>query len=67
MAKRTFKHLALWPVKAKSAPKAHASPARNRSKSEQTGYILDIFSQFPLNGDHLHWDPDYPWEAYLKS
>ncbi|MCX5919182.1 MAG: hypothetical protein NTX30_21210 [Deltaproteobacteria bacterium] len=65
--KAILKHLGLWLVKSKPTPKAHAPPARNRSKSEQAGYILENFSQLSLNDDHLHRDPDYPWEAYLQS
>jgi hypothetical protein len=60
-----LKHLGLWLVKSKPVPylireptpKAHAPPAR---------YALD-FSQLPMNDDHLHRDPDYPWDAYLQS
>ena len=51
-------HLELWLVKSRPIPKAHAPPA---------GYILDHFSQLPLNDDHLHRDPDYSWDAYIQS
>jgi hypothetical protein len=61
-----LKHLGLWLVKSKPVPywireptpKAHAPPV---------GYVLDHFSQIPMNDDHLHRDPDYPWDAYLQS
>jgi hypothetical protein len=46
----------LIPVKTRPAPKAHAPPA---------GYVLDHFSQLPMNEDHLYRDPDYPWDAYF--
>ena len=65
--KAILKHLGLWMVKLPLAPMAHAPPALNRSKSGQAGYVLDQFSQLPLNDDHLYRDPDYPWEAYLQS
>jgi ABC-type dipeptide/oligopeptide/nickel transport system ATPase component len=35
-------------------PKAHAPPALNRSKSGPAGYVLDHFSQLPMNDDHLY-------------
>jgi len=62
-----LKHLGLWLAKLPPAPKAHAPPARNHHGAGQAGYVLDRFSQIPMNDDHLHWDPDYPWEAYLQS
>ena len=65
--KAILKHLGLWLVRSKPTPKAHAPPARNRSESGQTGYVLNHFSQLPLNDDHLHRDPDYPWDAYFQS
>ena len=65
--KAILKHLGLWLVRPKPAPKAHAPPALNRSKSGQAGYVLENFSQLPLNDDHLYRDPDYHWEAYLQS
>ena len=33
----------------------------------KAGYVLEKIPQLPLNEDHLHRDPDYPWEAYLQS
>jgi len=48
-----LKHLGLWRVKSRPIPKAHAPPALNRSKSGQAGYVLDQFSQLPMNDDHL--------------
>lgn len=62
-----LKHLGLWLVKSKPTPKVHAPPALNQSESGQAGYVLDQFSQLPMNSDHLYRDPDYPWEAYLRS
>ena len=62
-----LKHLGLWGVKPRPIPKAHAPPALNQHGSGPAGYILDHFSQLPMNDDHLHGDPDYPWEAYLQS
>jgi hypothetical protein len=56
--KAILKHLGLWFVKLGPIPKAPAPPA---------GYIVDHFSQIPMNDDHLHRDPDYPWETYLQS
>jgi hypothetical protein len=53
-----LKHPGLWLVKARSTPKAHAPPA---------GYLRDPFSQLPRNDDHLHRDPDYPWDANFQS
>jgi len=52
-----LKHLELWLVKSKPTPKAHAPPA---------GYILDHFSQLPMNDDHLFREPDYPLDACLQ-
>jgi len=49
-----LKHLGLWLVRAKPTSKAHAPPALNRSKSGQAGYVLDQFSQLPLNDDPLY-------------
>jgi hypothetical protein len=65
--KAILKHLGLWLVKSKPAPKAHAPPARKQNGSGPTGYVLDHFCQLSLNDDHLHRDPDYPWEAYFQS
>jgi hypothetical protein len=65
--KAILKHLGLWLAKSKPAPKANAPPARNQDGPGQARYALDDFSQLPLNDDHLHRDPDYPWEAYLQS
>jgi len=62
-----LKHLALWLVQLPPAPKAHAPPARNQYGSGQAGYVLDHFCQLSMNDDHLHRDPDYPWDAYLQS
>ena len=70
-----LKHLGLWLVKSKPVPylirepipKAHAPPARKQSGAGPAAYVLDQFSQLPLNDDPLHRDPDYPWEAYLQS
>jgi len=50
--KAILKHLGLWLVKSRPVPylirepssKAHAPPA---------GYVLDPFSQLPMNGDPL--------------
>ena len=64
---RQMKHLGLWRVKSRPIPKAHAPPALNHHGSGSAGYILDHFSQLPLNDDHLYRDPDYPWDAYLQS
>ena len=52
--KAILKHLGLWLVRSKPTPKAHAPPALNRSKSGQEGYLLENFSQLPMNGDHLY-------------
>jgi len=73
--KAILKHLGLWHVKSKLVPylirepipKGHAPPVRNQDGSGQARYVLDYFSQLPMNDDHLHRDPDYPWEAYLQS
>ncbi len=65
--KANLTHLGLWLAKSKPAPKAHAPPVRNQDGSGQARYVLDYFSQLPMNDDHLHRDPDYPWEAYLQS
>ncbi|MCX5914890.1 MAG: hypothetical protein NTV04_23515, partial [Deltaproteobacteria bacterium] len=65
--KAILKHLALWLVQLPPAPKAHAPPARNQYGSGQAGYVLDHFCQLSMNDDHLHRDPDYPWDAYLQS
>ena len=65
--KAILKHLGLWLVKSKPAPKAHAPPARKQSGSGPTGYVLDHFCQLSRNDDPLHRDPDYSWEAYLQS
>jgi hypothetical protein len=70
-----LKHLGLWLVKSKPVPylireptpKAHAPPALNQNGSGPVGYVLDHFSQLPMNDDHLYRDPDYPWDAYLQS
>ena len=56
--KTILKHLGLWLVKSRPIPKAHAPPV---------GYVMDHFSQLPMNNDHLYRDPDYPWDAYLQS
>ena len=61
-----LKHLGMWRVKARSTPKAHAPPALNQHGSGPAGYVLDHFSQLPMNDDPLHRDPDYPWNAYLQ-
>jgi hypothetical protein len=58
--KAILKHLGLWLVKSKPTPKVHAPPALNQNGSDPAGYILDPFSQLPMNDDHLHRDPDYP-------
>jgi hypothetical protein len=65
--KAILKHLGLWFVKSRPMPKAHAPPALNQHGSGPVGYVLDHFSQIPMNDDHLHRDPDYPWDAYLQS
>jgi hypothetical protein len=65
--KAILKHLGLWLVKSKPAPKAHAPPARNRDGSGPVEIVLEHFCQLSLNDDHLHRDPDYSWEAYLQS
>jgi hypothetical protein len=65
--KAILKHLGLWVVKLPPAPMAHAPPVLNQHGSGQAIYVLDQFSQLPINDDHLHRDPDYPWEAYLQS
>jgi hypothetical protein len=65
--KAILKHLGLWLVKSRPIPKANAPPAPNQSESGKAGYVLDQFSQLPLNDDHLYRDPDYPWAAYLQS
>jgi len=58
--KAILKHLGLWLIKLPPAPKAHAPPALNQHGSGQAGYVLDHFSQIPMNDDHLYRDPDYP-------
>ena len=73
--KAILKHLGLWFAKTKPVPylireptpKAHAPPALNQHGSGPAGYILDPFSQLPMNDDQLYQDPDYPWDAYLQS
>ena len=65
--KAILKHLGRWLLKSKPNPKAHAPPALNQHGSGQATYVLDQFSQLPMNEDHLYRDPDYPWEAYLQS
>jgi hypothetical protein len=62
-----LKHLGLYSVKSRPAPKAHAPPALNQDGSGQAGYVLDHFSQLSMNEDHLYRDPDYPWDAYFQS
>ncbi len=62
-----LKHLGLWGVKSRPIPKSHAPPALNQHSSGPAGYVLDQFSQLPLNDDHLYRDADYPWEAHLQS
>jgi hypothetical protein len=49
-----LKHLGLWLVKSKPAPKAHAPPALKQIGSGSARYVLDQFSQLPRNDDHLH-------------
>ena len=41
--------------------------ALNQHGSGLGGYVLDHFSQLPMNDDHLCRDPDCPLEAYLRS
>jgi len=65
--KAILKHLGLWLVNLPPAPKAHSPPALNQNGSGPAGYVLDRFSQVLMNDDHLHRDPDYPWDAYLPS
>jgi hypothetical protein len=65
--KAILKHLGLWRVKSRPIPKAHAPPALNQDGSGPAGYVLDQFSQLPMNDDHLHRDRDYPWDAYFQS
>ena len=65
--KAILKHLGLWLVKSKPNPKAHAPPVPKQSGSGQAGYVLDHFSQLPMNEDHFYRDPDYPWDAYFQS
>ena len=63
--KAILKHLGLWLVQSKPAPKAHAPPARNRDCSGPVKIVLEHFCQLSLNDDHLPRDPDHLWEAYL--
>ncbi len=65
--KAILKHLGLWRVKSKPAPKAHAPPAWNRDGSGPVEIVLEHFRQLSLNDDHWHRDADYSWEAYLHS
>jgi hypothetical protein len=65
--KAILKHLGLWLVKSKPAPKAHAPPALKQIGPGSARYLLDHFCQLSLNDDHLHRDPDSSWEAYLQS
>ena len=61
-----LKHLGLWLVKSRPAPKAHAPPALSQNSLGPVGYGLDYFSQLSLSDDHFYRDPDYPWDAYLQ-
>jgi len=54
-----LKHLGLWFVKSRPVPKAHAPPV--------TAYLMDDYSQFPMNDDHLCRDPEYSWDAYIQA
>jgi len=49
-----LKHLELWLVKSKPTPKAHAPPALNQHGSGPPGYILDHFSQLPMNDNSFY-------------
>ncbi len=42
-----LKHLGLWLVKSRSAPKAYAPPALNQNGSGGAGYVLDHFLKSP--------------------
>jgi hypothetical protein len=64
--KAILKHLGLWLVNSRPAPKAHAPSTPNQYGSGRAKYILNRFSQLPMNDDHLHRDPHYPWEVYLQ-
>ena len=65
--KAILKHLGLWLVKSKPAPKAHAPPVLKQDGAGPAAYVLDQFSQLPLNDDHLYRDPDYSWKGYFQS
>ncbi|MBI4632919.1 MAG: transposase [Deltaproteobacteria bacterium] len=54
-----LKHLGLWLVRSRPPPKIHAPPA--------TEYVIDKYSQLPMNDDHLYRDPEYSWDAYIQS
>ena len=56
--KAILKHRGLWLVKSRPIPKAHAPPA---------AYLMDDYSQLPLNEDHLCRDPEYSWDAYIHA
>jgi hypothetical protein len=57
--KTILKHLGLWLIKAKPIHKAHAPPSAE--------YVIDDYSQLPMNDEHLYRDPDYSWDAYIQS
>ncbi len=57
--KAILKHLGLWLVKSRSIPKAHAPPV--------VPYLMDDYSQLPMNDDHLCRDPEYSWNAYIQA
>jgi hypothetical protein len=57
--KAILKHLGLWLVKSRPIPKAHSPPV--------AAYLIDDYSQLPMNDDHLCRDPEYPWDAYIQA
>jgi hypothetical protein len=57
--KAILKHLGLWLVKSRPIPKAHPPPV--------AAYLMDDYSQLPMNDDHLCRDPEYPWDAYIQA
>ncbi len=58
--KTILKHLGLWLVKSRPIPQGLVAPP-------PVEYVMDGFSQLPMNDDHLYRDPEYPWDDYIQS
>ncbi|MDO8722924.1 MAG: hypothetical protein Q7J31_11995, partial [Syntrophales bacterium] len=50
----------LWLVKSRPISQGLVAPP-------PVEYVMDGFSQLPMNDDHLYRDPEYPWDAYVQS